>query len=93
MNGGNKLKFQFKQFIRSTGAYLDFPRVKNSIVTGEMKMEQGFCNTFVVLPPLTGNGSVIFGKNSDRPTKEVQELVYEPSKQCTAGEPLKVKTL
>ncbi|KAK6634917.1 hypothetical protein RUM44_000164 [Polyplax serrata] len=52
-------------------------------------MEQGFCNSFVVLPPLTGNGSVIFGKNSDRPTAEVQELVYENPKQCTAGEPLK----
>ncbi|EEB15958.1 Secernin-1, putative [Pediculus humanus corporis] len=52
-------------------------------------MEQGFCNTFVVLPPLTGNGSVIFGKNSDRPEGEVQELVYEPSKQYVSGESLK----
>ena len=57
-----------------------------------MKMEQGFCNAFVVLPSLTGNGSVIFGKNSDRPEGEVQELVYEPSKQHVSGESLKVNS-
>lgn len=33
------------------------------------------CDTFVVLPPLTKDGSVIFGKNSDRPQNEVQEVV------------------
>ncbi|CAH0402028.1 unnamed protein product [Chilo suppressalis] len=33
------------------------------------------CDTFVVLPPLTKNARVIFGKNSDRPQNEVQELV------------------
>ncbi|CAG9781960.1 unnamed protein product [Diatraea saccharalis] len=33
------------------------------------------CDTFVVLPPLTKNSRVIFGKNSDRPQNEVQELV------------------
>ncbi|GLG94223.1 Secernin-2 [Gryllus bimaculatus] len=49
------------------------------------------CDTFVVLPPLTSHGGVIFGKNSDRPSGEVQELIYEPAKtfeendklQCT----------
>ncbi|KAG6452290.1 secernin-3 [Manduca sexta] len=47
------------------------------------------CDTFVVLPPLTKNGVVIFGKNSDRPQNEVQEVVYikggsrEPKLKCT----------
>uniref|UniRef100_A0A1Y1KD81 Dipeptidase n=1 Tax=Photinus pyralis TaxID=7054 RepID=A0A1Y1KD81_PHOPY len=35
-------------------------------------------NAFVVLPPLSDHG-VIFGKNSDRPQGEVQEIVYFPS--------------
>lgn len=34
------------------------------------------CDTFVVLPSLTKNGDVIFGKNSDRPQNEVQEVVF-----------------
>lgn len=33
------------------------------------------CDTFVVLPPLTKNNLVIFGKNSDRPQNEVQEVI------------------
>ena len=33
------------------------------------------CDTFVALPPATKAG-VIFGKNSDRPKDEVQEVVY-----------------
>lgn len=45
------------------------------------------CDTFVVLPPLTHNG-VIFGKNSDRPQGEVQEVVYFPPNTCS--EPIKV---
>ncbi|KAL0277175.1 UNVERIFIED_CONTAM: hypothetical protein PYX00_004541 [Menopon gallinae] len=51
-------------------------------------MELVSCNSFVVLPPLTGNGSVIFGKNSDRPEGEVQELIYEPP-NCTTEKTLK----
>lgn len=34
------------------------------------------CDTFVVLPPLTKPGGVIFGKNSDRPRDEAQEIVF-----------------
>lgn len=34
------------------------------------------CDTFVVLSPLTKKGVVIFGKNSDRPQNEVQEVVF-----------------
>lgn len=33
------------------------------------------CDTFVVLPPLTTEKLVIFGKNSDRPQTEVQEVI------------------
>lgn len=36
------------------------------------------CDTFAVLPPLTKYG-VIFGKNSDRPNGEIQEVVYIPA--------------
>jgi hypothetical protein len=50
------------------------------------------CDTFVVLPPLTAHGGVIFGKNSDRPKGEVQELIYQPAQQHTAGEQLQVNT-
>ena len=34
------------------------------------------CDTFVVLPPLTDSNFRIFGKNSDRPAKEVQEIIF-----------------
>lgn len=34
------------------------------------------CDTFVALPPATSNGEIIFGKNSDRPKDEVQEILY-----------------
>lgn len=34
------------------------------------------CDTLVVLPPLTGSDAIIFGKNSDRPSGEVQEILY-----------------
>jgi len=50
------------------------------------------CDTFVVLPPLTAHGGVIFGKNSDRPKGEVQELIYQPAQQYTSGEQLQVNT-
>ncbi|XP_041366461.1 secernin-1-like [Gigantopelta aegis] len=46
---------------------------------------------FVALPPATSDGCVLFGKNSNRPPSEVQEVVYYASKthdndsklQCT----------
>ncbi|XP_054264680.1 LOW QUALITY PROTEIN: secernin-2 [Macrosteles quadrilineatus] len=46
------------------------------------------CDTFVVLPPLTKHGDIIFGKNSDRPYGEVQEVVYYPHKKCQSGSKL-----
>jgi dipeptidase len=48
------------------------------------------CDTFVVLPPLTAHGGVIFGKNSDRPKGEVQELIYQPAQQHSPGAKLQV---
>lgn len=49
------------------------------------------CDTFVVLPEGTADGSVIFGKNSDREPNEAQALEYHPAglhpgneqQQCT----------
>ncbi|XP_032065271.1 secernin-3 [Thamnophis elegans] len=37
------------------------------------------CDTFVALPPATLGGRIIFGKNSDRPSDEVQEIVFFPA--------------
>lgn len=51
------------------------------------------CDTFVVLPDATPDGSVIFGKNSDRPEGEIQDVgtfpaqTYAPRQnvQCTSS--------
>ncbi|TRY66736.1 hypothetical protein DNTS_033077 [Danionella cerebrum] len=37
------------------------------------------CDCFVSLPPGSKDDHVIFGKNSDRPREEVQEVVYFPA--------------
>ena len=47
------------------------------------------CATFVCLSDCTADNVVIFGKNSDRPSEEVQEVVYYP--QASYGEKVKVK--
>lgn len=46
------------------------------------------CDTFVVLPPLTAHGCVIFGKNSDRPAGEVQEVIMVPAQEYPSGSKL-----
>ncbi|KAL4221953.1 Secernin-2 [Mactra antiquata] len=43
------------------------------------------CDTFVALPPATADGCVIFGKNSDRPGNEVQEVIFRPAAQYESG--------
>ena len=48
------------------------------------------CDTFVVLPSATSHGGIIFGKNSDRPQGEVQELVYIGEQTYPAGSTVKV---
>lgn len=44
------------------------------------------CDTFVALPPSTKGQRIIFGKNSDRPCDEVQEVLYFPAKDYGPGE-------
>ncbi|XP_018428066.1 PREDICTED: secernin-3 [Nanorana parkeri] len=51
-------------------------------------MEPCSCDTFVALPPATVGARIIFGKNSDRPSDEVQEIVYFPGRTYGAGEKL-----
>lgn len=41
------------------------------------------CDTFVVLPPLTDSNFHIFGKNSDRPATEVQEIIFVSNDQTS----------
>ncbi|WP_413167239.1 C69 family dipeptidase [Capilliphycus salinus ALCB114379] len=44
------------------------------------------CDTFVALPDATLNGDVIFGKNSDRPQGEIQDVVTIPARNYSLGE-------
>ena len=50
------------------------------------------CDTFVVMSDLTSSGDVIFGKNSDRPVGEVQEVVRIPSKNYQPNSNVQVST-
>jgi len=43
------------------------------------------CDTFVALPGHTADGSVIFGKNSDRPPNEAQALEHHPARDHAPG--------
>ncbi len=47
------------------------------------------CDTFVVLPPFTSDGSVLFGKNSDREPNEAQAVEFHPARSHSAGETVK----
>ncbi|XP_073402022.1 secernin-3 [Dendrobates tinctorius] len=51
-------------------------------------MDPCSCDTFVALPPATVGNRIIFGKNSDRPSDEVQEIVYFPGHSYAPGEKL-----
>jgi len=46
------------------------------------------CDTLVALKNSTEDGSVIFGKNSDRPREEVQLITYFPRTTYSGGEEL-----
>ncbi|XP_006003582.1 secernin-3 [Latimeria chalumnae] len=46
--------------------------------SGNKRISPRSCDTFVALPPATNENHIIFGKNSDRPSDEVQEIVYFP---------------
>lgn len=43
------------------------------------------CDTFVALPDHTADGSLVFGKNSDREPNEAQALEYHPARDHPAG--------
>ncbi|KAK0143905.1 Secernin-3 [Merluccius polli] len=43
------------------------------------------CDSLVALPPSTLGPRVVFGKNADRPSDEVQEVVYFPAKDYPPG--------
>lgn len=47
------------------------------------------CDTFVAMKDLTADGSVIFGKNSDREPNEAQSLEVHPSAEHGPGEKLR----
>jgi dipeptidase len=47
------------------------------------------CDTFVVQPPFTQDGSVLFGKNSDREPNEAQVLESRPCETFRKGETVK----
>lgn len=48
------------------------------------------CDCFVSLPPGSKYDHVIFGKNSDRPRDEVQEVVYYPAASHDPGATVEV---
>lgn len=51
------------------------------------------CDTSVVVPPLTADGSVIFAKNSDRSVNECQPLRHFPRESHPAGSFLRTQYL
>lgn len=53
-------------------------------------MQPSSCDTFVALPPSTEGQRIVFGKNSDRPCDEVQEVVYFPARDYGAEEKVEV---
>lgn len=53
-------------------------------------MHPSSCDTFVALPPSTEGQHIIFGKNSDRPCDEVQEVVYFSARDYDPDEKLEV---
>ena len=47
------------------------------------------CDTFLALPSVTADGSIVFGKNSDREPNEAQALEYHPAQ--VFAHPVKVQ--
>ena len=58
------------------------------MLKADMKKEFASCDTFVMLD--RANGKVVFGKNSDRPRGECQEVVHCIAKSNSSGEMLQV---
>ena len=53
-------------------------------------MKPKSCDTFVALAPATADGYVVFGKNSDRPSHEVQEVLHLDATDHPAGSKVQV---
>jgi len=51
------------------------------------------CDTFIALPDATLEGKLIFGKNSDRPNGEIQDVVTFPAQQHASGDSLQCTCL
>lgn len=47
------------------------------------------CDTFVAIPTATADGSVVFGKNSDREPNEAHQLITIPASEPDQGAPLR----
>ena len=43
------------------------------------------CDTFIAMPSSTGDGAILFGKNSDREPNEAQALEYHPATTYSRG--------
>ena len=71
--------------------WINRQQVKNNN-KDKRKQEMESCDTFVVMSDLTTSGDVIFGKNSDRPVGEVQEVVRIPAKNYQEEITLQVST-
>lgn len=50
--------------------------VTSQIIPSIQTFAEIMADCFLVLPPLTKDNAVILGKNSQRPTTEVQEVIY-----------------
>jgi len=48
------------------------------------------CDSFVVVPAATADGSMLLGKNSDRPVNEAQPLRYVPARAPARGDCLRL---
>lgn len=67
-------------------------RIFDTIFISSLRMEEApmSCDCFVSLPPGSRDNHVIFGKNSDRPRDEVQEVVHFPAASHPPGSTLEV---
>ncbi|XP_044726887.1 secernin-3 isoform X2 [Chrysoperla carnea] len=75
-----KCQIDICQVSRQTRRFSYFKKIEGHIIAITKMEAPQSCDTFVVLPPLTKYG-VVFGKNSDRPQGEIQEVVYFPATQ------------
>ena len=70
---------------RSATSYLSVKSGPSALVA---KREIEVCDIFVALSDVTLGGEVIFGKNSDRPSGEVQDVVEFPAQRHIDGDSL-----